>query len=75
MRLVIPAGAPRRLTAAAAVALFVGWLSGLGTAAASREGTPLEATPPAHPTRPAPKPVKWTLPPRPSTAVSRNASR
>ncbi len=54
MRFVVPAGPPRRITAAAAVALFLGWLSGLGTAAASRTETPLAT----HPVRTVPKPVK-----------------
>jgi peptidoglycan/xylan/chitin deacetylase (PgdA/CDA1 family) len=60
MRFVIPAGPPRRLTAAAAVALFIGWLSGLGTAAASGGGAPLAGTPLPGGTRSASKHVKST---------------
>ncbi len=48
MRFVVPAGPPRRLTAAAGVVLFLGWISGLG-ATANSEVFASPSTPPTAP--------------------------
>jgi peptidoglycan-N-acetylglucosamine deacetylase len=67
MRLVIPAGLPRRRTAAVGVALLLGWLSGLGSGpSGGGQDSATAATGPAA--RPGPASVRSTPSPPPAPA-------